>query len=216
MTDDRLLAAAAAGALGSEEEHRALLGAIVEVARAIFGSQAASIFLYDDEADELVFEAVSGEGEEDLVGKRFPSSTGIAGWVLVTRQQLVIDDVRADARHDRSAAESTGYVPNKIFAVPLLHEEDGARRAARCSTRRPGRRDPLADMELLSLFAAQAAAALALLRRARGRRLRSRARRGTPALVARIAGCSSAATIPARARLLEALAEVLETAVSRA
>ena len=45
MTDDRLLAAAAAGALGSEEEHRALLGAIVEVARAIFGSQAASIFL---------------------------------------------------------------------------------------------------------------------------------------------------------------------------
>ena len=209
MTDDRLLAAAAAGALGSEEEHRALLGAIVEVARAIFGSQAASIFLYDDEADELVFEAVSGEGEEDLVGKRFPSSTGIAGWVLVTRQQLVIDDVRADARHDRSAAESTGYVPNRIFAVPLLHEEE-ALGVLEVLDPPAGRRDPLADMELLSLFASQAAAALALLRRARRAKTALAGEEGPAALVAKIAGLLERREDQSSIRLLEALAEVLE------
>ena len=85
-----LRAAVAAGALGSEESYRELLQSIVEVARAIFGARASSVFLHDDETDELVFEAVSGEGEESLVGRRFPSSTGIAGWVLVTGQSLVL------------------------------------------------------------------------------------------------------------------------------
>ena len=210
MTDDRLLAAAAAGSLGSEQEHRALLQGIVEVARAIFGSKAASVFLYDDEADELVFEAVSGEGEGDLVGRRFPSSTGIAGWVLVTRQQLVLDDARSDQRFGRAVAESTGYVPNKILAVPLLHEEE-ALGVLEVLDPPAGMRDPLADMELLSLFAGQAAAALALLRRARRARAVLAESEGTPALVARVAGLLERRDDPKAQKLLEALAEVLET-----
>ena len=93
------------------------------VARAIFDARASSIFLLDEEADELVLEAVSGEGEGEIVGLRFPSSTGIAGWVLVSRQPLVIDDVSADPRWARNVAERTGYVPKGLMAVPLLHEE---------------------------------------------------------------------------------------------
>jgi GAF domain-containing protein len=93
MTGDR--AAVAAGLLPGDDLHRALLRSIVDTARAIFRAQAASVFLLDAETDELVFEAVSGEGEESLVGRRFPSSTGIAGWVLVTGQSLVLDDVTA-------------------------------------------------------------------------------------------------------------------------
>ena len=57
-----LEAAVAAGVLGAEEAHRSLLQATVEVARAIFNAKAASVFLLDEEADELVFEAVAGEG----------------------------------------------------------------------------------------------------------------------------------------------------------
>ena len=210
MSDDRLVAAAAAGALGSDEEHRALLRGIVEVARAIFGSQAASIFLYDEETDELVFEAVSGEGEDDLVGMRFPSSVGIAGWVLVTRQQLVLDDARSDERFGRAVAESTGYVPNRLLAVPLLHEED-ALGVLEVLDPPAGMRDPLADMELLSLFAGQAAAALALLRRARRARAVLAESEGAPALVARVAELLERRENPAALHLLEALAEVLET-----
>ena len=82
--------AVAAGVLGSEEDYRGLLQSIVEVARAIFAARASSIFLLDEEADELVFEAVSGEGSETLIGTRLPSSTGVAGWVLVTRQPIVL------------------------------------------------------------------------------------------------------------------------------
>src|SRR5438105_15902175 len=104
-------AAVAAGVLGSEEQHRALLRAIVEVARAIFGAQASSIMLLDEETDELVFEAVARPEEQHLVGMRFPSSTGVAGWVLVTRQPLVLEDVQQDPRFAKGVAEGTGYVP---------------------------------------------------------------------------------------------------------
>jgi len=166
MTDTDLRAAVAAGVLGSEEGHRDLLRSIVEVARAIFHARASSIFLLDEETDELVFEAISGEGSESLVGTRFPSSTGIAGWVLVTRQPLVLDDVSEDPRFARDAAEATGFVPKGLMAVPLLHEEralgvlEVLDRPAR-----PGA--ALEEIDLLGLFAGQAAIALDLLQAAR-------------------------------------------------
>src|SRR5205085_2992258 len=114
---DDLHAAVAAAVLGAEEQHRALLQSIVEVARAIFRAKASSIFLLDEATDELVFEAVAGEGADTLVGMRLPSSTGIAGWVLVTRQSIVIEDVASDERFGREAAESTGFVPKGLMAV---------------------------------------------------------------------------------------------------
>ena len=165
MSDD-LRAAVAAGVLGSEEAFQKLLQSVVEVARAIFGAKASSIFLLDEEADELVFEAVAGEGAETLIGKRFPSSTGVAGWVLVTRQSLVIEDVTEDPRFSQEVAESTGYVPKGLMAVPLLHDEQvlGVLEVLD----RPQRSQfSLVEMDLLALFANQASIALDLLRRAR-------------------------------------------------
>ena len=79
MDENGFRAAVAAGTLGSDEQHRALLQSIVDVARAIFDAKASSIFLYDEDAGELVFEAVSGEGEDNLIGMRLPANKGIAG-----------------------------------------------------------------------------------------------------------------------------------------
>jgi GAF domain-containing protein len=166
MTENNLQAAVSAGVLSAEAEHRALLRSIVEVARAIFSARAASIFLHDEEADELVFEAVAGEGSDSLVGTRFPSSTGIAGWTLVTRQPLVIEDLQQDPRFAREQAESTGYVPQAMMSVPLLHEER-ALGVLQVLDRSTAVEFSLGHMELLGLFAHQAAIALDLLQRAR-------------------------------------------------
>jgi GAF domain-containing protein len=163
---EELKAAVAAGVVGSEDAFRSLLQSVVEVARAIFGAKASSIFLLDEEADELVFEAVAGEGADTLVGQRFPSSTGIAGWVLVTRQPLVIEDVTQDPRFGKDVAESTGYVPKGLMAVPLLHEEQ-ALGVLEVLDRPQRSQFSLVEMDLLGLFANQAAIALDLLRRAR-------------------------------------------------
>ncbi len=163
---EQLQAAVAAGVLGSEESYRELLRSIVDVARAIFRAKASSIFLLDEETDELVFEAVAGEGSDSLVGQRFPSSTGLAGFVLVSRQPLVIEDVLADPRFSREAAESTGFMPRGLMAVPLLHGER-ALGVLEVLDRPSDSHFTLAEMDLLGLFANQAAIALDLLQRAR-------------------------------------------------
>ena len=164
--NEELHAAVAAGVLGAEEQFRALLQSIVDVARAIFRAKASSIFLLDEETDELVFEAVAGEGSDSLIGQRFPSSTGIAGFVLVSRQPLVIEDVLADPRFSRETAESTGFIPKGLMAVPLLHEERSLG-VLEVLDRPQDARFSLAEMDLLGLFANQSAIALDLLQRAR-------------------------------------------------
>ncbi|HEU5212592.1 MAG TPA: GAF domain-containing protein [Gaiellaceae bacterium] len=164
--DGDLRDAVSAGVLGSEADYRALLQSIVEVARSIFGAKASSLMLLDEEADELVFEAVAGEGSETLIGQRFPSSTGIGGWVLVTRQPLVIEDLRQDPRFSRATAERTGYVPEGMMCVPLLHEER-ALGVLYVLDRPQNSKFTLAEMDLLGLFGNQAAIALQLLQRAR-------------------------------------------------
>jgi GAF domain-containing protein len=161
-----LKAAVAAGVVGSQETFRSLLESVAEVARAIFGAEAASIFLLDEETDELVFEAIAGYGADTLLGQRFPSSTGIAGWVLVTRQPLVIEDVTEDPRFAKDFAEGTGYIPKGLMAVPLLYEER-ALGVLEVLDRPQRSQFSLVEMDLLGLFANQAAIALDLLRRAR-------------------------------------------------
>ena len=209
MSDEELRAAVAAGVLGAEESFQRLLQSVVEVARAIFRAQASSIFLLDEETDELVFEAVSGEGSDTLRGRRFPSSTGIAGWVLVARQPLVIENVGDDPRFARDAAESTGYVPSGLMAVPLLHEER-ALGVLEVLDRPQETRFSLAEIELLGLFANQAAIALDLLQRAR--RARAAVEGGELAVVARIARALDDGAKPRREaalRLLGAIDELL-------
>ena len=164
MTENDLNAAVAAGVLGSEERFRELLRSVVEVARAIFRARASSVLLLDEDANELVFEAVVGEGEETLLGQRFPAGTGVAGWVLATSTPLVIEDVARDPRFAKDVAEDTGYVPEGLMAVPLLHEE---RALGVLEVLDRQAKFTLEEMELLGLFAAQAAIALDLLQRAR-------------------------------------------------
>lgn len=206
MSDEQR--AAAAGVLGGDEEtYRGLLQSIVDVARAIFDAEASSVFLYDEDADELVFEAVSGQGGDTLVGTRFPSSTGIAGFALVTRQPLVVDDLSNDPRFSRDRAASTGYVPNSIVASPLLHDER-ALGVLSVLDRNAERPFGVAELELLSRFSTQAAIGLDLLLRAR--RARSAlAGEGSAALVARVASLLDQDEGDEGVRLLEALERVL-------
>jgi GAF domain-containing protein len=201
---------AAAGMLGGDEEtYRELLQSIVDVARSIFGAQASSIFLLDEERDELVFEAVSGRGEGELVGSRFPSSTGIAGFALVTRQPLVVDDLESDPRFSQDRARTTGYVPSSIVASPLLHDER-ALGVLSVLDRAPDRPFGLAELELLSRFSTQAAIGLDLLLRARHARA-SLVDDGSAALVARVAALVDGADDDAGRGLLLALERVLAT-----
>jgi GAF domain-containing protein len=169
MAEDRLRAVVAAGVLPAEEDFGRLLRAIVQVARAIFGAKGSSILLLDEEASELVFAAVASEEEQFLVGRRFPAGQGIAGWVASSRTPLVLEDVQNDPRFAREVAEKTGYVPKGLMAVPLL-EEERVLGVLQVLDRPEKQRFSLREMELLGLFASQAAIALSLLFSARSAR----------------------------------------------
>lgn len=139
-----------------------LLQSVVDTARAIFGAQASSILLLDAATDELIFEAVSGQGQETLFGRRFPAGHGVAGWVAVSGEPIVVDNLHDSASFDRSVAESTGYVPNALMAAPLIHDGQtlGVLEVLDPS---PQARSRLSELDLLFLFARQAAVALHVL-----------------------------------------------------
>jgi GAF domain-containing protein len=141
---------------GTEE----LLRALTETARQLFGAAACSLALLSGDESELLYTVASGPGAGDVTGMRMPSSQGIAGWVVQSGQPIAISDLARDPRFSRETAQQTGYVPQAILAVPV---ETSGRMVGVLSLldrdpRRPGAEH---DMALLSLFADQAALALA-------------------------------------------------------
>jgi GAF domain-containing protein len=151
---------------GADLSQRRLLQSIVEVARSVFGAAAASVFLVDQRSGDLVFEAVCGEGEEKLVGTRFPGGTGIAGWVAFSGQPLLVDDLSTSQQFAQGAAASTGYVPTSIMAAPLIGP-DACLGVLEILDRGSRQRGELADVDLLGMLAAQVTTAVDLLVRFR-------------------------------------------------
>lgn len=147
---------------GRDLSQRRLLQSIVEVARSVFCAAAASVFLVDEDTGELVFEAVCGEGEDHLVGSRFPGDTGIAGWVLSSGQPLLVDDVTQSPQFAPDAAKSTGYVPRSIMAAPLISNGE-CLGVLEVLDRGDRKRGELGDVDLLGLLAAELGMAVELL-----------------------------------------------------
>ena len=85
----------------------------------------------------------------------------------MTRQPLVLSDVSEDPRWGgQEIAERTGYVPKGLMSVPLLHEEESVG-VLQVLDRPEQDKFSLGEMELLGLFANQAAISIDLLRKAR-------------------------------------------------
>jgi GAF domain-containing protein len=136
-----------------------LLQSIVEAAARIFGGAAASILLVNEEKRTLEFRVAYGAANRDLVGMSFPLDHGIAGYVAMTGQPIAVSDVQRDARFNREFAEATGYVPRSILATPLLSGERVIG-VMEVLDKIDGASFGMQDMELLGIFAAQAALAI--------------------------------------------------------
>jgi GAF domain-containing protein len=136
-----------------------LLKSLAATARALFGAAACSVALLSEDEEELVYTSAAGAGEDDVTGMRMPSGRGVAGWVVASGQPIAINDLRTDPRFARDVAESTGYVPQAIVAVPIVSEQRmlGVLTLLDRDTTRSGARD---DLQNLALFADQAAIAV--------------------------------------------------------
>lgn len=88
--------------------------------RSVFAAEACSCARVEPGGAQLRFVAADGAGADAILGVSIPVSRGIAGWVAMSGQPIVVSDVAADSRFARDVAESTSYVPETILAAPLV------------------------------------------------------------------------------------------------
>jgi GAF domain-containing protein len=141
---------------GSSDE---LLNSIVEAAAKIFGAGAASILLVNEDEQVLEFKVACGPAGQNLVGTKYPLDKGIAGYVVMTGQPIATSHVTQDSRFDKEFARSTGYVPESILATPLL-SGDRIIGVMEVLDKINASSFGMQDMELLGMFARQAALAI--------------------------------------------------------
>jgi GAF domain-containing protein len=154
-----VLSLAAVGQSMLPESPDALLQSIVEAAASIFGAAAASILLVNEAEGVLEFKVAHGVSNRDLVGTRLPLDQGIAGYVAMTGQPMAVSNVDQDTRFNRDFARSTGYVPRSILATPLL-AGDKVLGVMEVLDKIDAPTFGIQDMELLGMFAHQAALAI--------------------------------------------------------
>jgi GAF domain-containing protein len=157
LLNELAAAAAEVGPAIVPEGHTELLRSITEAARDLFSAAACSLALL--EGNELVFLVATGAGEEEIVGQRVSVGKGVAGWVVSSGQPISISDVQKDRRFAQDVAQTTGYVPRSILAMPLETERRTVG-VIEVLDRDLATRDASDDMRLLSLFARQAALAI--------------------------------------------------------
>ncbi|MGZ6297107.1 MAG: GAF domain-containing protein [Candidatus Limnocylindrales bacterium] len=184
--------------LAGDAEQR-LLQSIVDATATLFDAEAASIALYEPADDRLVFRVAAGEQGAGAIGLAIPPTRGLAGYVFSTGQPLALSDVGSDPRFDRAAAERTGYVPRSIAAVPLVDQGEPVG-VLQVLDKRGSPTFSLRDMELLAVFARQAAAAIAATRVQRDlasllREVLGRLDEGQPLDAAQVESLTSAATV---------------------
>jgi signal transduction protein with GAF and PtsI domain len=157
---DLLARAGVALAEPAPVERGKLLEMIVRVAARVISSRAGSLFLVDPDTEELVFEVAIGPKAHEIKHLRVPLGHGIAGLVAASGQPMAIADASDDPRHAADVARAAGYAPKSILCVPLVLGDEVIG-ALELLDKEGDETFTAGDMELLGLFAAQAAVTIA-------------------------------------------------------
>jgi GAF domain-containing protein len=136
-----------------------LLQSVVDAAASLFDAEAASIALFERDPERLEFRVAAGAQGAGVVGVTVAPTKGIVGYVFSTGQAIALSDVMADPRFDQATAKRTGYVPRSIAAVPLI-DSAAPVGVLQVLDKRGSTSFSLRDMELLAVFATQAATAI--------------------------------------------------------
>ena len=145
--------------LSSTLETEPLLQNILKSAVSILNCEAGSLFLVDDQTDELIFTVTIGPVANDLVGQRLPPDTGIVGKAVQTRQPIISNNVQATNDWNPLPDTKTGFITRTILAVPL-QVKDKVTGVIEVINRSDGFPFVGDDQNLLAAFASQAAVAI--------------------------------------------------------
>jgi signal transduction histidine kinase len=145
--------------LTSTLELNPLLQNILENAVGILNCEAGSLFLLDEQTDELVFKVTVGPVATNLVGQRLPSNTGIIGRAIQSRGPIIENEDQNSTARFKGVDQQTGFVSRSLMAVPL-QVKDRVIGVIEVINRRDGLPFVQDDQTLLTAFAGQAAVAI--------------------------------------------------------
>ncbi|MCG8349489.1 MAG: GAF domain-containing sensor histidine kinase [Chloroflexales bacterium] len=120
----------------------------------VVDAERCSIFLLDDERDELVLE-IPGEDRE----YRMPSDRGIAGWVFKHGIGQIINDVGQDLRWYDGIGREADFKTHSLLCVPM-RVKDRTLGVMQLLNKRHGEAFSDQDMKLLTTLSAQAGIAI--------------------------------------------------------
>lgn len=93
---------------------------IMKYANLVTNSEASTLMLLDEETGELVFSVPTGSESDKLTDIRIPPGKGIAGWVAVNVQDILISDASKDPRFYGKVDEISGFETKSVLCVPLM------------------------------------------------------------------------------------------------
>ncbi len=101
-----------------------LLRNIVESARELTDTEAASIMLMDASTGQLRFEATTDKDDAAAMERiPVPIEGSIAGTIFTTAKPLIIADAASDPRHFRKVDNTITFVTRSILGAPLISKE---------------------------------------------------------------------------------------------
>jgi signal transduction histidine kinase len=153
----------AGAAVGLDELLSRLLARAVQLVPA----EAGAVLLQERASGDLFFRASAG-GSSEIKRLSLPLGQGIAGWVALHQQPLIVNEPALDARHDAELAERLGFKPRNIVAVPLAGSDAEGLPESLGAIELLSRRDrdgfDDADVKLLTLIAGHASRAIQFAR----------------------------------------------------
>ena len=104
--------------IGSNLDRDLVLQLIVRYARDLLHAEHASLFLIDEEKDDIVLHISSSESKVPAL--RVPRGKGIIGRAIESGDIIFVANVHEDDRHFKNAEPITGVTTTSLIAVPLI------------------------------------------------------------------------------------------------
>lgn len=145
--------------LVSELDVEQLLVRIMRSAINAVEGAAGALLLLDSTGHELIFSVVEGGGGAALQGQRMPRDLGLAGWVITHNEPVIVADVHKDERFFDQIPGIVGFEVKSLICVPLVARGERIGAIQVLNKAHGGYFDE-DDLDLLTSFAAQSAAAL--------------------------------------------------------
>ncbi len=131
-----------------------MLTEVVDASRNILDADRGTVFLYDEESNELVVRVATELGQI-----RIPADKGIVGESAQSRKMINVPDCYADKRFNRAIDKQTGYRSRCMLTIPLIGYEDSLIGVLQILNKRNGVFDDQDEFIAVAL-AAQAAVVL--------------------------------------------------------